>query len=108
VADILTVVSIYSGHSIAALTGPERPAALALTRQCAMLLTRQLTSLSLAEIGAQFGDRNHGTVIHACRVVATKRRTDKAVASLLETCAARIRRLMIQLSDLPPMPVSKP
>jgi chromosomal replication initiator protein len=34
-----------------------------------MYLARQLTALSLAQIGAYFGGRDHSTVLHACRKV---------------------------------------
>ena len=38
-------------------------------RQVAMYLTREMAKLSLVEVGKAFGDRDHGTVIHACKVV---------------------------------------
>jgi hypothetical protein len=38
-------------------------------RQIAMYLTRRLTPLSLEQIGAYFGGRDHSTVLHACRKV---------------------------------------
>ena len=34
-----------------------------------MYLARQLTELSLQQIGAYFGGRDHSTVLHACRKV---------------------------------------
>jgi chromosomal replication initiator protein len=40
-----------------------------LPRQVSMYLARQLTSLSLEQIGAYFGGRDHSTVLHACRKV---------------------------------------
>jgi chromosomal replication initiator protein len=40
-----------------------------LPRQVSMYLARQLTSLSLDQIGAYFGGRDHSTVLHACRKV---------------------------------------
>ncbi|MBY0524995.1 MAG: hypothetical protein K2R98_16435 [Gemmataceae bacterium] len=40
-----------------------------LPRQVSMYLARQLTGLSLQEIGAYFGGRDHSTVLHACRKV---------------------------------------
>lgn len=46
-----------------------RPAEIAFARQVAMYLSRMLTSHSLQQIGAAFGNRDHGTVIHACRQV---------------------------------------
>lgn len=42
-------------------------------RQVAMYLARELTGLSLNQIGLQFGGRDHSTVIHACAVVAKRR-----------------------------------
>jgi len=43
----------------------KRSKAIAYPRQIAMYLARQLTDFSLPEIGAQFGGRDHTTVIHA-------------------------------------------
>jgi chromosomal replication initiator protein len=40
-----------------------------LPRQVGMYLARQLTELSLQQIGAYFGGRDHSTVLHACRKV---------------------------------------
>src|SRR5207247_6729799 len=40
-----------------------------LPRQVGMYLARQLTPLSLQQIGAYFGGRDHSTVLHACRKV---------------------------------------
>jgi chromosomal replication initiator protein len=40
-----------------------------LPRQISMYLARQLTDLSLEEIGNYFGGRDHSTVLHACRKV---------------------------------------
>lgn len=46
-----------------------RPNHIAVPRQIAMYLSRELTKHSLQEIGEAFGGRDHGTVIHACRQV---------------------------------------
>ncbi|HQF39160.1 MAG TPA: chromosomal replication initiator protein DnaA [Opitutaceae bacterium] len=48
-----------------------RPNNIAIPRQIAMYLARILTKHSLAEIGENFGGRDHGTVIHACKSVET-------------------------------------
>lgn len=46
-----------------------RPAHIAVPRQIAMYLSRELTKHSLQEVGEAFGGRDHGTVIHACKQV---------------------------------------
>ncbi len=45
-----------------------------------MYLTRRLTDLSLEEIGANFGGRDHSTVLHACRKVAGALARDSLLA----------------------------
>jgi chromosomal replication initiator protein len=40
-----------------------------LPRQVGMYLARRLTGLSLGQIGSHFGDRDHSTVLHACRKI---------------------------------------
>lgn len=47
-----------------------RSRAVLLPRQVGMYLARQLTDLSLEQIGAYFGGRDHTTVLHACRKVS--------------------------------------
>ncbi|MEO5720420.1 MAG: chromosomal replication initiator protein DnaA [Chthoniobacterales bacterium] len=54
---------------IADMTSKRRPANIAFPRQIAMYLARQLTKASLNEIGDAFGGRDHGTVLHACKLV---------------------------------------
>ena len=66
-----TVASQYDLR-VGDLTGPRRPKHVAEARQVAMYLTRQMTKLPLMQIGEEFGGRDHGTVIHACKVVAAR------------------------------------
>ncbi|MBR6955258.1 MAG: chromosomal replication initiator protein DnaA [Clostridia bacterium] len=52
------------------LTGVSRRREVAFPRQVAMYLTREMTSLSLPQIGAFYGNRDHTTVMHACATIA--------------------------------------
>jgi chromosomal replication initiator protein len=61
---------------IADMTSKRRPANIAFPRQVAMYLARELTKASLNEIGDAFGGRDHGTVLHACKLVK-KRMTEQ-------------------------------
>jgi chromosomal replication initiator protein len=54
---------------LADMTSKRRPANIAFPRQVAMYLARELTKHSLSEIGEAFGGRDHGTVLHAHRLV---------------------------------------
>jgi chromosomal replication initiator protein len=54
---------------LADMTSRRRPQNVAFPRQVAMYLTRTLTNRSLADIGESFGGRDHGTVLHACRLI---------------------------------------
>ncbi len=51
------------------LIGPSRRRPLVEARQVAMYVTRDVTDLSFPDIGRAFGDRDHTTVMHACRKV---------------------------------------
>jgi chromosomal replication initiator protein len=53
-----------------------RPSNIALPRQVAMYLAKELTQKSLPEIGEQFGGRDHTTVLHAVRKIGGERLTD--------------------------------
>ena len=60
---IIAQTAAYFGVSIEELTGPSRGRHLVMARQIAMYLCRELTGLSLPKIGAQFGNRDHTTVM---------------------------------------------
>jgi chromosomal replication initiator protein len=66
------------------MTSKRRPANIAMPRQIAMYLARQLTKHSLQEIGDAFGGRDHGTVIHACKTVDNMMEQDDSVRGSVE------------------------
>jgi len=57
---------------LADMTSRRRPHNVAFPRQVAMFLCRTLTNQSLVDIGESFGGRDHGTVIHACKLIESK------------------------------------
>jgi chromosomal replication initiator protein len=59
-------------------------------RQVGMYLARELTDLSLAQIGANFGGRDHTTVRHACQKVAARAVAETEVAQLLQRLRAEL------------------
>jgi len=54
------------------LTSNRRSRNVVLPRQIAMYISRELTDLSLPEIGALFGGKDHTTVMHACTKIKEK------------------------------------
>jgi chromosomal replication initiator protein len=66
---IKTHAADYYGVSVDDLEGPSRTKTLVSARQVAMYLCRELTDLSLPAIGAEFGNRDHTTVMHADRKI---------------------------------------
>jgi len=69
IEDIQKQICEFYHVSPADLLSKKRPQTVAFPRQVAMYLCRVLTSAPLKEIGAAFGGRDHGTVIHACKAV---------------------------------------
>jgi len=70
---IQKTVADYYKIKIADMYSKRRPIAIALPRQVAMYLAKELTQKSLPEIGELFGGRDHTTVLHAVRKINGER-----------------------------------
>ena len=57
----------------------------AFPRQVAMYLCKQLTDLSYPEIGRQFNDKHHSTVIYSVEKIAALRKSDPELDRVLDT-----------------------
>jgi chromosomal replication initiator protein len=73
VENIQKTVADYYKIRLSEMHSKKRSRAIARPRQVAMALAKELTQLSLPEIGSNFGGRDHTTVLHACRQVAKLR-----------------------------------
>lgn len=76
---------------LADMSSRRRPASIAFPRQIAMYLSRQMTSSSLQDIGEAFGGRDHGTVIHANKVIESKLGEDSSLRDLIERLSSGLR-----------------
>jgi chromosomal replication initiator protein len=65
------------------LQARDRSRHILLPRQVGMYLARKLTRLSLEQIGAYFGGRDHSTVLHACRKVEQALDHDPALSGVV-------------------------
>jgi chromosomal replication initiator protein len=70
---IQKTVADYYKIKVADMYSKRRPIAIALPRQVAMYLAKELTQKSLPEIGELFGGRDHTTVLHAVRKIGGER-----------------------------------
>ncbi len=77
VENIQRTVADFYKIKVADMYSKRRPANIALPRQIAMYLAKELTQKSLPEIGDLFGGRDHTTVLHAVRKI-TELRTKQA------------------------------
>ncbi|PTM02769.1 MAG: chromosomal replication initiator protein DnaA [Bacteroidetes bacterium] len=74
---IQKVICDYFDMPIELLKSKTRKREIVQARQLAMYFSKQLTKNSLASIGAQCGNKDHATVLHACRTVNNLTETDK-------------------------------
>lgn len=78
-------VSAEYGFDRETLVGAGRSSSVVQARQVAVYLTRELSDLSLPEIGRGFGDRDHSTILHSIRRVETLVEKDPALAGRVDS-----------------------
>jgi chromosomal replication initiator protein len=77
---------------LADMTSKRRPANIAFPRQVAMYLARELTKASLNEIGDAFGGRDHGTVLHACKLVKKRMKEQDSLRQTISFIDSSLHR----------------
>jgi chromosomal replication initiator protein len=77
---------------LADMTSKRRPANIAFPRQVAMYLARELTKSSLDAIGEAFGGRDHGTVLHAHRLLKKRMQEDEKTRQVVSLLDAELQR----------------
>lgn len=85
IENIQRTVAEYYKLKLADLMAKTRTRSIARPRQLAMCLAKELTTLSLPEIGREFGGRDHTTVLHACKTINELKQTDNILNSDYET-----------------------
>jgi len=88
---IMDTVCNYYGLTIGELTGPTRKREITVPRQIAMYLTREMTGMSLPQIGTVFGGRDHTTVLHSCKTTEANAKTNPTVGAVLEDIKRMVR-----------------
>ena len=88
---IVAATANSHGFTTRQLLGPNRKQPLTRYRQIAMYLCRELTDLSLPKIGAEFGGRDHTTVIHAVAKIKTLIQSDKQIFDEVTELTQKLR-----------------
>ena len=81
---IQKVVSDYFQMDVETLQSKTRKRHIVQARQIAMFFAKKLTKASLASIGSQIGQRDHATVLHACKTVDNLSSTDRQFRKYVE------------------------
>ncbi len=92
IALIMSTTAEYFGVSLDDLCGGSRSRALVVARQIAMYLARELTDLSLPKIGAQFGGRDHTTVMHSERKIRSLMAERRSMYNQVNELTTRIKQ----------------
>ena len=87
---IIRESALYYSLTEEDLRGQNRSKNTAIARQIAMYLIRTLTNLSLKEIGAEFEDRNHSTVISSIKKIEDMIKTDPTIAATVRDITSNI------------------
>ena len=74
---IQEVIAQYFDMDVDTLQSKSRKRNIVQARQLAMFFAKKYTKASLASIGSQIGDRDHATVLHACKTIDNLLETDK-------------------------------
>ncbi len=87
---IIKETARYYGLKSEDLRGQNRSKNTAIARQVAMYLIRTLTTLSLKDIGAEFEDRNHATVLSSIRKIEDLLKSDARMAETIRDITSNI------------------
>ncbi|MDG1761246.1 MAG: chromosomal replication initiator protein DnaA [Flavobacteriaceae bacterium] len=87
---IQKVVSEYFQMDVSTLQSKTRKRHIVQARQLAMFFAKKFTKASLASIGSQIGQRDHATVLHACKTVDNLSFTDKQFRKYVEDLSKKL------------------
>ena len=91
-ADIINQTAEYFKLPVDDIYGSSRAHAVAIARQIAMYLCREMTDLSLPKIGQLFGNRDHTTVMYANKKITTLMKERRSIYNQVSDLTSRIRQ----------------
>jgi chromosomal replication initiator protein len=90
--DIISLTATFYQLSVEDLYGSSRSQTIALARQVAMYLCREMTSLSLPKIGQLFGNRDHTTVMYANKKIGELMKERRSIYNQVTEITSRIKQ----------------
>lgn len=96
ISDICEAVVNRFKVKLADMQSKKRTKRIAFPRQLCMYMAREMTDLTLADIGAHFGGRDHTTVIYAIERIEDRSKREPEIAHLLEELKRESRGLRNQ------------
>ncbi len=88
---IMKTVAEYYGIRVQDMKARKRTRDIALPRQIAMYLSRDLTENSLSDIGKHMGGKDHATVIYACKQIEARRAKDENFDRMVQNLTHKIK-----------------
>ena len=88
---IMQTVSEYYGVTLNDMVGPTRKREITVPRQIAIYLTREMTGMSLPQIGSVFGGRDHTTVMHSCKTVEAALDNNSGTKDIVDQIKRQVR-----------------
>ena len=90
--NIISLTAIFYQLSVEDLYGSSRSQTIALARQVAMYLCREMTNLSLPKIGQLFGNRDHTTVMYANKKISELMKERRSIYNQVTEITSRIKQ----------------
>ncbi len=92
VDDIISTVCRHFNLDLSAIHTKSRKREVVQARQIAMYLAKKNTDFSTAKIGTLIGNKDHATVLHACKTVKEQAEVDKSFRAEIDEIQADLRR----------------
>ncbi len=90
--DVISITATFYQLSVEDLYGASRSQTIALARQVAMYLCREMTSLSLPKIGQLFGNRDHTTVMYANKKISELMKQRRSIYNQVTEITSRVKQ----------------
>ena len=91
IENIISEVSRTTGVPDEKIRSKDKTAKVSFSRQLAMYIIREMTGISMKEIGAQFGGRDYSTTIYAINQIKNQLETDSSLQTMIETIIRNVR-----------------